>query len=232
MQVEILAKSYGSKAVLGKIAFRVDKGEVLAVTGPSGIGKSTLLRVIAGLDRDFFDGRVEGVGHLAMVFQEPTLLPWRTALDNLLIVTGCGLAAARTALREVGLADEEAAFPSALSLGQQRRLSLARAIVVEPDSLLLDEAFVSLDDETAWRMRALTLALLHRRQVASLLVTHDLAEVAMLADRVTYLDGAPASLLDIRSLETPRPERDRTALTQDLRAWIKRLRPPFPEGLP
>ncbi len=219
MRVEIKSKRFGEKAVLGAVQLQVEKGQVLGVTGPSGIGKSTLLRIIAGLDQDF-SGRIAEVGRVAMVFQEPTLLPWRSALQNLTLVTDCTAGRAREALDEVGLKGEEEAFPQRLSLGQQRRLALARAIAVTPDSLLLDEAFVSLDDATALRMRDLTLALLEHRQVASLLVSHDLSELAMLADRVVYLDGRPAEVRGAFTFEQSQRDRDQRASLSQLRDWI------------
>ncbi len=224
MRVDIRHKSFGTTPVLGPVAFTVAPGEILAVTGPSGIGKTTLLRIVAGLDREF-EGEVAEVGRVGMVFQEPTLLPWRTALGNLTLVTGCGRDEAASALEEVGLGAYFDAFPNTLSLGQQRRLALARAMVVAPATLLLDEAFVSLDDETARRMRRLAQRLLERRSPASLLVTHDLGEMAMLADRVLYLDGKPASILGETRISGTDSGRDEPALSASLRSWLASLRP-------
>ncbi len=221
VRVEIRQKRFGEKAVLGPIAFNVEAGEVLGLTGPSGIGKSTLLRIIAGLDQDY-EGKVLDAGRLAMVFQEPTLLPWRSALQNLTLTTGCGAERALQALDEVGLSGEEESFPHRLSLGQQRRLALARAIAVTPDSLLLDEAFVSLDDATALRMRSLTLRLLEPRQVASLLVSHDLSELATLSDRVVYLDGKPAEIKGTFVFDEDQRTRDQTEAAKELRHWMAR----------
>lgn len=142
--VDISGKRFADTQVLGAVRFTLNPGETLAISGPSGIGKTTLLRIVAGLDREF-DGAVTGARSTAMVFQEPVLLPWRTALRNITLATKISDAAALEALAEVGLGTYADRFPGQLSLGQQRRLSLARALSASPDLLLMDEPFVSLD---------------------------------------------------------------------------------------
>lgn len=191
MRLELQAKSFGPRQVLGALALSVGRGERLALLGPSGIGKSTLLRILAGLDRDFA-GRIDGGDRLAVVFQEPVLLPWRDATANITIPAGCDGAVARDWLARVGLAGHEAKFPRQLSLGQQRRLALARAFAAGPDILLMDEPFASLDEATRARMLALTGALLGGSGAGLVLVTHDPAEAEALAARPLYLAGQPA----------------------------------------
>lgn len=191
MRIELARKSFGGREVLGPVRLEVGRGQRVAVLGPSGIGKSTLLRIVAGLDRDF-EGRVEGDERLAVVFQEPTLLPWRTALANITIPTGCEAKAARALMAQVGLEGREAQYPRQLSLGQQRRLALARAFAARPDILLMDEPFASLDPDTATRMIGLTGELLDRSGAGLILVTHDEAEPARLAARPLRLRGSPA----------------------------------------
>lgn len=193
MDIDIRGKSFAGKAVLGAIRLTVGPGERVAILGPSGIGKTTFLRIVAGLDRDFA-GEIAGTGKTTVVFQEPTLLPWRTALDNITVTTGVEAAQARTLLGEVGLAQKEALYPRQLSLGQQRRLALARAFAPQPDTLLLDEPFVSLDAETAGRMLDLTEALLDRAGASLIFVTHVPAEAARLKARTLTLQGSPATL--------------------------------------
>ena len=155
LAVQIRRKAYGAHEVLRDLGFSVEPGETLAVLGPSGVGKSTLLRIVAGLDRAF-EGEVRRPERIAMVFQEPTLLPWRSVLKNLTLVTGADDAAAEQALASVGLAGKGGLFPRQLSLGQQRRLALARAFVTRPELLLLDEPFTSLDAPLVEEMLALT----------------------------------------------------------------------------
>ena len=193
MDIDIRGKSFAGKAVLGAIRLTVGPGERVAILGPSGIGKTTFLRIVAGLDRDFA-GEIAGTGKTTVVFQEPTLLPWRTALDNITVTTGVEAAQARTLLGEVGLAQKEALYPRQLSLGQQRRLALARAFAPQPDTLLLEEPFVSLDAETAGRMLDLTEALLDRAGASLIFVTHVPAEAARLKARTLTLQGSPATL--------------------------------------
>ncbi len=194
LRVDIRAKNFGATPILRDLRFEVTRGATVALLGPSGIGKSTLLRIVAGLDRDF-EGTVLRPNSVAMVFQEPTLLPWRTALQNLTLVhPGLDEAEARAALGRVGLAGREAAFPGQLSLGQQRRLALARAIAGQPEMLIMDEPFVSLDPATADEMLALTETLIAEARPATLFVTHSRAEADRLADRVLELRGQPATL--------------------------------------
>lgn len=191
MRIDLAGKSFGGRDVLGPIRIEVGRGQRVAILGPSGIGKSTLLRIVAGLDPDF-DGRIEGADRLAVVFQEPTLLPWRNALANITIPTGCDAQTARGLMAQVGLEGRDAQYPRQMSLGQQRRLALARAFAARPDILLMDEPFASLDPDTAARMIALTGALLDRSGAGLILVTHDEAEPALLAARPLRLAGSPA----------------------------------------
>ncbi|RVU38218.1 ABC transporter ATP-binding protein [Hwanghaeella grinnelliae] len=217
MQVEVRHKKFGGAQILDWIEMSVGAGEIVALTGPSGIGKTTLLRIIAGLDRDF-EGAVTDPGRIAMVFQSPTLMPWRSAADNLRLTTGAERASIDRLLDEVGLEGKAKFFPGQLSLGQQRRLALARALAANPATLLMDEPFISLDEETAARMRRLTMKVLEGRRIATLIVTHDLVEAATLADRVVMLGGRPAAIETIVPITTPRARRDAVTEAAALRA--------------
>lgn len=193
MRLDLTARSFGPRPILGPVSLTVGAGQRVALLGPSGVGKTTLLRIIAGLDRDFAGTRAVPE-RLAMVFQEPTLLPWRTALANLTLPTGASRAEAAALLAQVGLAGREGAYPRQLSLGQQRRLSLARAFAARPGILLMDEPFASLDEATRDRMLDLTAQLLDSSGAGLILVTHDPAEAARLGARPLTLSGSPATL--------------------------------------
>ncbi|WP_118133521.1 ABC transporter ATP-binding protein [Oceanicella sp. SM1341] len=193
VEIDIRSKRFGGQEVLRDISLTLAPGERVALLGPSGVGKSTLLRIAAGLD-SAFEGSVRGAGRVAMVFQEPTLLPWRNARDNLTLTTGISAPLAEQALADVGLAGRGDAFPGRLSLGQQRRLALARALAARPDFLVLDEPFASLDAGTAAEMLALTARLVAESGATTLFVTHAPAEAEALADHVIVMSGQPAKL--------------------------------------
>ncbi|HVJ52665.1 MAG TPA: ABC transporter ATP-binding protein [Aliidongia sp.] len=199
LTVEIRRKQIGGRAVLEDLRFDVEDGEILALVGPSGCGKSTLLKLVGGLDAEF-DGRLDWHGpqpRIGTVFQEPRLLPWRSVRDNLRLVLppDADPTPLDRLLDQVGLGEVRDRWASQLSLGMARRLSLARALAIEPGLLLLDEPFVSLDEAMAESARALLLSLWRRHPVAVLLVTHDLAEAGALADRVLLLSEGPARVV-------------------------------------
>jgi len=188
-------KWYGDHHVLTDVSVRVARGEIVAVIGRSGSGKSTVLRVLAGLSSDHTGDRVVS-GAPALAFQEPRLFPWRDVRTN--VVYGLTRSAisrtdaqdrADRALADVGLADRAGAWPLTLSGGQAQRVSLARALVAEPELLLLDEPFGALDALTRLSMRALLLDLWHEHGFGVLLVTHDVDEAVALADRVVVLEA-------------------------------------------
>lgn len=204
LNVDIRRKGFGASEVLSQIAFSAAPGERLAVLGPSGVGKSTLLSLIAGLDADY-DGEIAVSGRRAMVFQSPRLLPWRTLVQNLLIAAPeASPADAHAALAAVGLKDAADQHPEKASLGMQRRAALARALLVQPDLLLMDEPLVSLDVDAAKAMRALILKTLDLTGAAALIATHDRREALFLADRVLEIGGAPATLTRDRTSPLPR----------------------------
>ena len=194
VDLDLRSFSKNATAILGSIKITLSPAETLALVGPSGIGKTSLLRIIAGIETGFEgDRRVHG--KIAMVFQEPTLLPWRTVRENITIPTGVDAKTAEEALAEVGLAGRGSHFPAQLSLGQQRRLSLARAFAVRPTLLLLDEPFVSLDPALADEMITLFIRLREAHQVASIFVTHVVNEAERMASRTIRLAGSPARLV-------------------------------------
>ena len=230
LEVHVARKQYGTAAgarleVLHDVAFSLRAGEVGAVVGPSGCGKTTMLRIIAGLDRDYL-GTVRGpaCGRIGMVFQEPRLLPWRTAEENVRLVAPRADARDLAALFDVlELSAHRAQYPGELSLGQARRVALARAFAVEPELLLLDEPFVSLDDALAARLRDELVTLVDRRSVGTLMVTHDLDEALGLADRLLLLSPRPARILADIPIRAPRRVRtvgELASIKAEVATWL------------
>lgn len=209
VEVRGLRRAFGDQQVLGDLELQIADGEFVAMLGRSGSGKSTLLRVLAGLD-DQVTGSVRVPRSRAVVFQNPRLLPWRRALANVTFAlpdagpdAPSRTARGHAALQEVGLAEKTRAWPLSLSGGEAQRVSLARALVREPDLLLLDEPFGALDALTRLKMYGLLHDLWARRHMAVLHVTHDVDEAILLADRVVVLSGGKVSL-DVR-VELPFP---------------------------
>jgi len=230
LTVEIRAKWFPpvgeapAKLVLGEVAFAVAPGDVLAVIGPSGCGKTTLLNLIAGLDQAF-DGRIDLAPdrRLAYVFQEPRLLPWRTVEDNVRLVLRDGEEdddRVREVLAQVGLTSAGKLFASRLSLGMARRAALARAFVIEPGLLLLDEPFVSLDEQTAGRLRLLLRDLLTLHHTTAILVTHDLREAVTLAQRLILLSASPGRLIVEIDVPLSETERQDEQAINAFRTWL------------
>lgn len=219
LSVDIASKRFGAHEVLGEIRFALEPGERAALLGPSGIGKSTLLSLIAGTD-PAFDGTItRPEGRIAMVFQTPRLLPWRTLAENIEIVPGAR--EGRDLLASVGLAEAADQHPEKVSLGMQRRAALARAMAVQPDLILMDEPLVSLDPASASEMRRLLTKMLDRTGAAALMATHDRREALMLTDRVLMLDGPPARLVsDRRSPLDRETKRDEAAVEAVHAEWF------------
>jgi sulfonate transport system ATP-binding protein len=199
-------KAFGDNVVLDGLSLQVRAGEFVAMLGRSGSGKSTFLRALGALDGDF-GGEVRVPGRRAIVFQDPRLLPWQRVLTNVTVglpATAAVRDQAKVALGEVSLADKTKVWPRTLSGGEAQRVALARALVREPELLLLDEPFGALDALTRIKMHALLLALCRRHKPAVLLVTHDVDEAILLADRVIVLTDGAISLDVEVSVPTPR----------------------------
>ena len=191
------------KTVVEGFALDVPALSFTALFGPSGCGKTTALNLLAGLDRDF-EGEITrpAPARIAYVFQEPRLLPWRTVEDNLrLVLDEPDEAAIEAWLRAMELADVRKVFPTRLSLGMARRVALARAFIIRPTLLLMDEPFVSLDEPTAQRLRLLLLETLRQHPATVVFVTHNLREAIMLASRIALLSPAPTRV--VREIDVP-----------------------------
>ncbi|MBY8975696.1 ATP-binding cassette domain-containing protein [Rhodobacteraceae bacterium NNCM2] len=201
-------KAFDGPDILGEVSFDLAPGEVAALLGPSGCGKTTLLNLIAGLDADFVGRIAPPEGPVAMVFQTPRLLPWRTLAENVALAARVTDAAARTLLKSVGLEDAADQYPEMTSLGMQRRAALARALAVRPGLVLMDEPLVSLDPENAAQMRDLIRTQLSSSGASAVITTHDRHEALSLADRVLELEGTPARL--IRDRHSPLGRKERT----------------------
>lgn len=195
VQVAGLKRRYGQRTIIQGLNLRIHRGEFVALLGESGCGKTTLLRALAGLDA-IDGGRIDGPAQPAVVFQEPRLIPWDPLWRNVSLGLDdkIGKPRAQGALDEVGLGGRSDDWPRNLSGGQAQRVALARALVREPRLLLLDEPFAALDALTRIRMHALVRQLLARHRPGVLLVTHDVDEAIVLADRILVMrDGAIAS---------------------------------------
>jgi sulfonate transport system ATP-binding protein len=220
-----LRRSYGTREVITGIDLTIDSGEFVALLGRSGSGKSTILRTLAGLDADFL-GDVLVPERRAVVFQEARLLPWQRTLTNVTI--GLRRTTALTserikelgtaALAEVGLAAHARSWPATLSGGEAQRVALARALVREPQLVLLDEPFGALDALTRVKMQALLQDLCRAHHPAVLLVTHDVDEAVLLADRVLVLTDGRISLN--APVDLPRPRERGTTGFQTLRTTL------------
>ena len=211
--------------VLRDVSFEVSPREFVVLTGPSGCGKSTLLNIVAGLDTDY-EGEIDlGAENprMTFIFQTPRLLPWRTIRENLMLSLPDGdprQSNVDAIIERVGLTEAKNAYPERTSLGMQRRAALARGFIQEPDILLMDEPFVSLDDPTAQGLRELLVDLWNSRPTTVLFVTHDRTEAVMLGTRILRLVPGSASIMadeQVRLSPSGRTQRDK------VQAELKRI---------
>jgi sulfonate transport system ATP-binding protein len=222
-----------SLPVLDDVSLRIEPGEFVALLGPSGCGKSTLLRLVAGLEPPKSgtlredDVRIRGPHpSRVVVFQDPTLFPWRTVWDNVAL----GLEAqgilkqhrqrVDDALELVGLTGFRNAYPHQLSGGMAQRAALARALVNDPKVLVLDEPLGKLDSLTRITMQAELVSLWQRKQFTTLLVTHDAEEALFLANRVIVLSERPARIKADIAVDRPYPRHRGDPHLADLRRKI------------
>jgi NitT/TauT family transport system ATP-binding protein len=219
-------KQQSSVLAVDALDLTVRRGEIVCIVGPSGCGKTTFLNAVAGF-LPISTGRLELEGkpiggpgpERAMVFQNPSLLPWRTALHN--VTYGLEMAGimrkrpaekrARELLGLVGLGDFVEAYPNKLSGGMQQRVNLARALAVQPELLLLDEPFASVDAQTRETLQGELLRICKQTGVTALFVTHDITEAVYLGDRVCVFSGRPGHVVCDTTIElsTPRDPKSR-----------------------
>ncbi len=212
--------------VIENLNLTINPQEFVCLVGPSGCGKTTLLNIIAGLDTDFTGeisvGQVTKKSKIGVVFQNPRLLAWRTVRQNIELV--------QERFQNAELIDElldvmqltvfQNVYPERLSLGMSRRVALIRAFAVNPDLLLMDEPFVSLDAPTARQVRDLLLLLWKKRPHTVLFVTHDLREAIALADRLVFLSAAPMGFVADIKVSIPRTERNNEQAIEEFRQQL------------
>jgi sulfonate transport system ATP-binding protein len=220
VRVRGLTRRFGETVVLLDLSLDLAPGSFVALLGRSGSGKTTLLRTLAGLDPVPAGATLDVPNPTAVVFQEPRLLPWKTVWRNVALgLPGAGARTrAETALAEVGLAHRLDAWPVTLSGGEAQRAALARALVRAPHLLLLDEPFAALDALTRIKMHGLINDLWRAHAPTTLLVTHDVDEAVLLADRALVLDGGRIAA-DI-AIDLPRPRRHADPRFAALRARL------------
>ncbi|ELY6372868.1 aliphatic sulfonates ABC transporter ATP-binding protein [Cronobacter sakazakii] len=224
--LEGVTKRYGEKTILNALDLHIPAGQFVAVVGRSGGGKSTLLRLLAGLETPDGGELRAGNAPLAdaredtrMMFQDARLLPWKKVLDNVgLGLRGDWRPAARQALQEVGLADRANDWPAALSGGQKQRVALARALIHRPGLLLLDEPLGALDALTRLEMQELIVSLWREHGFTVLLVTHDVSESVAMAERVLLIEDGKIGL-DM-AVDLPHPRHHGTPRLAELEAQV------------
>ncbi|MGO4391850.1 ABC transporter ATP-binding protein [Variovorax sp. M-6] len=224
IRLRALTRSFDRAApVLRGLSLDIAPGQFVALLGRSGSGKSTLLRILAGLDADYSAERLQLPPSVSVAFQEPRLFPWLRVWRNVVLnLPGADLrAVALAALEEVGLDAKADAWPQTLSGGQAQRVSLARALARQPELLLLDEPFGALDALTRVTMQKLVLDLWRRHRPSVLLVTHDVDEAILLADRILVLDQG--RIVADTAVTTPRPRRLSDPALDPLRATLLEL---------
>ncbi|MCS2172404.1 aliphatic sulfonates ABC transporter ATP-binding protein [Scandinavium sp. TWS1a] len=221
-----IGKRYGNNTVLNELNLHIPAGQFVAVVGRSGGGKSTLLRLLAGLEKPNAGELLAGNGPLAasqqetrMMFQDARLLPWKTVIDNVgLGLKGKWRDAALDALAAVGLENRASEWPAALSGGQKQRVALARALIHRPGLLLLDEPLGALDALTRLEMQDLIASLWLSQGFTVLLVTHDVSEAVAMADRVLLIEDGKIGL-DL-TVDLPRPRRKGSVRLAELEAEV------------
>lgn len=230
LMIQISDKSYPNhrgkptKQVIKNLQLSLTNNEFVCLVGPSGCGKTTLLNILANLDKQYTgtvqlkpEHRQAKVGY---VFQNPRLLPWRTVRENIQLASGVPEETLDFLLNNMGLREEKDSYPKHLSLGMSRRVSIIRAFATNPDLLLMDEPFVSLDPPTARLARQLLIDLWIKRPHKVLFVTHDLREAIALADRLIFLSSRPMSVITEVPVSIPRTERHQEIQIEQFRQQL------------
>jgi len=236
IRVRGLSKRFGTLEVFRGVEFDLGEREIVTIVGPSGCGKTTLLRCIDGLlpvdEGEIWCGRervTEPIAGMAMVFQQFGLFPWKTVYDN--VAYGLRMAGATAAqiaeqvprfIKLVGLGGFEQAYPYQMSGGMQQRCGLARALAVEPNVLLMDEPFASVDAQTREILQFELLRIWEARPTSMIFVTHSIEEAVLMGDRVFVLKGRPSNIQNVITVDLPHP-RTRETLRQARFAELREL---------
>ncbi|MDK2839790.1 MAG: NitT/TauT family transport system ATP-binding protein [Thermosipho sp. (in: thermotogales)] len=193
LKLENVSKNFGKLCIFKNINLSISKGEKVALLGPSGCGKTTLLRIIAGLEDA--EGKIEkNFDKIGYIFQESRLIPWKTIYENLKFVSEDSKKIDNI-LKSLKLYEFKDYYPIKLSGGMKQRTNLARALLVEPDLLLLDEPFSSLDIHIKWNLIKDLNTQIDKNHITTILVTHDLKEALMLSDKIYVLSNRPAKII-------------------------------------
>lgn len=235
LRFEGISKLYGDRAAVTDITLTIPAGSLTALIGPSGCGKTTLLEIAAGLVPVTAGQVILGGKRLtrpgpetAIVFQHHNLFEWMTVRDNVAFgLRAQGVKRSERRLRaskllvDVGLIEHAHKLPHELSGGMRQRVAIARALVLNPQVLLLDEPFSSLDYQTRRVMQRYLLAMWHHAQATIALVTHDLDEAIMLADQVVLMSGSPGRLIEVIPIESDRPRNPEDPQLQAIRTHLR-----------
>jgi NitT/TauT family transport system ATP-binding protein len=246
ISISQLNKTYATREgspilALSNVNLEIERGEFVTVVGPSGCGKTTLLKILAGIlqkstGRIMVDGKpIDGPSRqVGVVFQEPLLLPWRTILENVLVPAeiqkldpGKARASAQALLKLVGLAGFEDKYPRELSGGMQQRVGIARALVHDPDFLLMDEPFGALDAMTREQMNLELLDIWAAKRKTVLLITHSISEAVFLGDRIVVMSPRPGRISEIIDVDLPRPRNLDIINSAEFGTYVRRVRAHF-----
>ncbi|MFA6236847.1 MAG: ABC transporter ATP-binding protein [Bacteriovorax sp.] len=222
ISIQNLNFSYGQKnMIFTDLNLEINNGEFVCIIGPSGCGKSTLLHLLAGFIKNK-SGNICTTHRKSVVFQKHNLFPWKTVLQNIMLgLTTKGSSQtmaktrARTYLDFVGLSEHEDKYPYQLSIGMQQRVGIARAFAEDPELLLMDEPFGSLDAQTRYKMQQLLFDIWQKESKTIIFITHDIDEAILLADRIIVLSNSPARVKAEIQLTLPHPRNSQCLVTRE-----------------
>jgi len=230
IHIDIQNKTYTTAdaqqhTAISDLKLTLTENKFVCLVGPSGCGKTTLLNIIANLDTQYQGEIALGLNHkkpnIGYIFQNPRLLPWRTVRENIeLALDNAQPEIIDSLLEAMQLTHIQHNYPEHLSLGMSRRISIIRAFAINPDILLMDEPFVSLDAPTARQVRGLLMELWQQRPHTILFVTHDLREAIALADRLVFLSASPMSVVSEIDVDIPRADRDDEHIIESFRQHL------------